>query len=189
MMNVLAQLKSDHENVATLLDILDHQIDLVKKLEKADYDLMRDIMHYMTTYPDGFHHPMEDFVIEKLIERDPSCRDFALAIVKEHSSLAKKSNACLEMLLKVIDGEVVLRQDIVSRATDYIQALRSHMQREEERLFPRDSRTKSNIRKIRSSEKSSRRNIDRYTSSSAFRVITDPKRRGKRNAARHYKAP
>jgi hemerythrin-like domain-containing protein len=137
MMNVLAQLKSDHENVATLLDILDHQIDLVKKLEKADYDLMRDIMHYMTTYPDGFHHPMEDFVIEKLIERDPSCRDFALAIVKEHSSLAKKSNACLEMLLKVIDGEVVLRQDIVSRATDYIQALRSHMQREEERLFPR----------------------------------------------------
>jgi len=136
-MDILAQLKSDHENVATLLDILDDQVERVHKMEKADYDLMRDIMHYMTTYPDGFHHPMEDLVIEKLIERDPSCRDFALSIVKEHANLTKKSNALLEMLLKVIDGEIVLRKDIVARGADYILALRSHMQSEEERLFPR----------------------------------------------------
>jgi hemerythrin-like domain-containing protein len=136
-MNILAQLKSDHENVATLLDILDDQIELVEKLENADYDLMRDIMHYMTTYPDGFHHPIEDVVIEMLIERQPSCRDFALSLVKEHADLAKKSRLFLEMLLKVIDGEVVLRKDIVALGTDYIRALRCHMQKEDERLFPR----------------------------------------------------
>ncbi len=136
-MNILEQLKMDHENVATLLDILDDQIECVRKGENADYDLMRDIMHYMTTYPDGFHHPMEDAVIEKLIERDPSNRDMALGVVKEHTDLARKSKAFLDTLVKVVDGEIVLRKDIVARGVDYIQFLRSHMRREEERLFPR----------------------------------------------------
>lgn len=136
-MDVLAQLRTDHENIATLLDILDDQVERVRIMENADYDLMRDIMHYMTTYPDGFHHPIEDVVIEKLIERDPEVRDMALGLVKEHSDLARKSKAFLDMLVKVVDGEIVLRKDIVARGVDYLQFLRSHMRREEERLFPR----------------------------------------------------
>lgn len=136
-MNILEQLRTDHENVATLLDILEDQVERVRKAENADYDLMRDIMHYMTTYPDGFHHPMEDALIEKLVERDPGNRDMALGVVKEHTDLAKKSKSFLDMLLKVVDGEIVLRKDIVARGVDYIQFLRSHMQREEQRLFPR----------------------------------------------------
>ncbi len=135
-MNVLEQLKTDHENIATLLDILEDQVERVRKTEKADYDLMRDIMHYMTTYPDGFHHPMEDAVIEKLIERDPGYREMALGVVKEHSELARKSKAFLDMLVKVVDGEIVLRKDIVARGVDYIEFLRSHMRQEDERLFP-----------------------------------------------------
>ncbi len=136
-MNILEQLKTDHENAATLLDILDDQIERVRNAENADYDLMRDIMHYMTTYPDGFHHPMEDAMIEKLVEREPSDRDMALGVVKEHTDLARKSKSFLDMLLKVVDGEIVLRKDIVARGVDYIQCLRSHMQQEEERLFAR----------------------------------------------------
>lgn len=136
-MDILKQLKTDHENVATLLDILDDLVERVCRMESADFDLIRDIMHYMTTYPDGFHHPMEDLVIEKLIERDPSFRDAALSLVKEHTVLAGKSKAFLDMLLKVIDGEIVLRKDIVARGVDYIEFLRSHMRREEERFFPR----------------------------------------------------
>ncbi len=135
-MNVLEQLKTDHENVATLLDILEDQVSHICSGENADLGLMRDIMHYMTTYPDGFHHPMEDIVLEKLIDRDSSFRDTALSLVKEHNALANKSSAFLEMLIKLIDGEVVLRKDIVARGNDYIQFLRSHMRREEERFFP-----------------------------------------------------
>lgn len=136
-MKILEQLKTDHENLATLLDILDDQVERIRKMENVDTDLMRDIMHYMTTYPDGFHHPIEDLVIEKLIERDPSCRDLALSLVKEHAKLARKSSAFLEMLIKVIDGEIVLKKDIAARGVDYIECLRSHMRREEQRLFPR----------------------------------------------------
>ncbi len=136
-MNILEQLKTDHENVARLLDILDDQIERVRNAENADYDLMRDIMHYMTTYPDSFHHPMEDAMIEKLVERQPRNREMALGIVKEHNDLARKSKSFLDMLLKVVDGEIVLRKDIVARGVDYIQFLRSHMQREDQKLFPR----------------------------------------------------
>lgn len=140
-MKVLEQLKTDHENVATLLDILEDQVDCVRQMENADFDLMRDIMHYMTTYPDGFHHPMEDLVLETLIERDPSYRDAALSLVKEHTALAKKSQVFLDMLVKVVDGEIVLRKDIVARGIDYIEFLRSHMRREEEQFFPKAEST------------------------------------------------
>jgi hemerythrin-like domain-containing protein len=135
-MNVLEQLLKDHENIATLLDILEDQLDRIREMEKADYDLVRDIMHYMTTYPDSFHHPMEDLVVEKLIERDPSYREIALSLVKDHAELARKSSAFLEMLVKLIDGEIVLRKDIVARGVEYIRFLRSHMRQEDERLFP-----------------------------------------------------
>lgn len=135
-MHVLEQLKTDHENVATLLDILDDQLQRIRANENADYDLMRDIMHYMTAYPDSFHHPMEDAVIEQLIERNPDCREMALAVVGEHRDLATKRKAFLDMLIRVIDGEIVLRKDIVARGLDYTEFLRTHMQQEEQRLFP-----------------------------------------------------
>ena len=151
-MNILEQLKTDHQNVVTLLDILDDQVARVRSLESVDYDLMRDIMHYMTTYPDGFHHPMEDLVIEKLVERDPSSREMALGLVREHADLAKKSTLFLEMLEKVIDGELVVRENLVDKGVDYIEFLRSHMRREEERFFPRaeDLLTEQDWRQISS---------------------------------------
>lgn len=136
-MNVLEQLKTDHENLATLLDILEDQISRIHAKENADLGLIRDIMHYMTTYPDGFHHPMEDVVLEKLIDREPGYRETALALVKEHNALANKSSAFLGMVNKIIHGEVVLRKDIVARGSDYVDFLRSHMRREEEHFFPR----------------------------------------------------
>lgn len=136
-MDILKQLRIDHDNVTTLLDILDEQLHRVQDLKSADFDLMRDIMHYMTCYPDSFHHPLEDLVLERLIDRDPSFRNSALKLVKEHADLAKKSAAFLDMLQKVIDGALVLRKDIVARGVDYVEFLRSHMQREEESFFSR----------------------------------------------------
>ena len=140
-MEILKQLDSDHENVARMLDILDTQLDRVHQMKSADFELMCDIMLYMTRYPDRTHHPLEDLVIHKLIEYDPSMKQMGENILREHEGLAKKSNAFLEMLIQVTDGAMVLREDIEATGRDYVAFLRSHMQKEDERLFPLAEKT------------------------------------------------
>lgn len=135
-MDIMDQLDSDHENVAHMLGILDKQLDNVHQMKPADFDLMRDIMHYMTHYPDRTHHPLEDLVIHKLIEHDPSAREMGENILREHGGLAKKGQTFLDMLVQVTDGAMVLREEIEAAGRDYIAFLRAHMKKEDERLFP-----------------------------------------------------
>lgn len=135
-MDIMNQLHSDHDNVAHMLNVLEKQLDLVNRMKTADFDLMRDIMFYMTRYPDRTHHPLEDLVVHKLIEYDPSTKQMGENILREHEGLAKKSNAFLDMLIQVTDGAMVLREDIEATGRDYVAFLRSHMQKEDERLFP-----------------------------------------------------
>lgn len=135
-MDILKQLDSDHENVAKMLDILDKQLDNVQKMKSADFDLMRDVMFYMTRYPDRTHHPLEDLVIHKLVEHDASAREMGENILREHEGLAKKGQAFLDMLVRVTDGAMVLREEIEAAGRDYVAFLRAHMKKEDERLFP-----------------------------------------------------
>ena len=135
-MNILGQLNTDHEHVTQLLEILETQLDHVLNAESTDFDLLRDVMHYMTHYPDRVHHPLENLVIEKLIERDPSIREAAIPIVREHRELAEKSEVFLEMVSRVADGEMVLREEIEARGREYVAFLRTHMQKEDDDIFP-----------------------------------------------------
>ena len=38
--------------------------------DESDYQLMKDIMHYMRHYPDLFHHPREDVLFGELVRND-----------------------------------------------------------------------------------------------------------------------
>lgn len=140
-MDIMKQLGADHGNVAQMLDILDRQLDNVHEMKSTDFDLMRDVMYYMTRYPDRVHHPLEDLVIHKLIDHDPSFRELGENILREHKGLAEKGEAFLEMLVQVTDGAMVLREDIEAAGRDYVAFLRAHMQKEDERLFPLAERT------------------------------------------------
>ncbi len=149
-MNVLGQLNTDHDHVTQLLAILESQLDHVRRAESTDFELLRDVMHYMTHYPDRVHHPVENLVIEKLIERDPSIRDAAIAIVQEHRVLTEKGETFLEMVSRVADGEMVLREDIEAKGRDYVEFLRTHMKKEDDELFPLAEKllTKEDLRQV-----------------------------------------
>jgi len=139
--NILEQLKLDHENVAQLIDILDEQLDRIGELKSADFDLIRDIMHYMTHYPDRVHHPMEDLVARKLVERDPAAGDIVSTLSREHEGLGEKGQAFLEAASNVADGAMVLREELESKGRDYVAFLRNHMQMENEEFFPLAEKT------------------------------------------------
>ena len=140
-MDTLKRLNSDHRNITQLLEFLEAQLARVRQLEPADFDLMRDVMRYMAHYPDRVHHPLEDLVIQKLIEHDLSAQKMAENILHEHEDLARKSAAFLEMLTQITEGERVPPEEIEAKGRDYAAFLRAHMEKEDERLFPLAEKT------------------------------------------------
>ena len=46
--------------MAQLLMLLENQTEAIFSEDHSDLELMVDIMHYMTVYPDAVHHPKED---------------------------------------------------------------------------------------------------------------------------------
>ena len=56
--DLLKDLREDHRNMATMLDLLNRQIGHIRDGERPDYELIHDVMRYMTTYSDAVHHPI-----------------------------------------------------------------------------------------------------------------------------------
>lgn len=143
MAGIMQQLKTDHGNIARLLSTLEEQMNVVRDERSADFDLMHDIMVYMTQYPDHTHHPMEDLVFEKLVAHDSSAGDIVARLEREHKGLAEKGGRFLEMLRHVVDGALVEREALEEAGRDYIAFLRSHMEIEDTDAFPRAERALS----------------------------------------------
>jgi len=140
MSKIMDQLKSDHANIARLLAMLTQQMDIVHAEKNADFELVHDIMVYMTQYPDHTHHPMEDLVFHKLIKHDRDAHDIVARLKREHAALAEKGADFLEMLRHVVDGALVERAVLENTGRDYIAFLSSHMTIEDSDAFPRAER-------------------------------------------------
>ncbi len=134
---IMEQLKADHGNISHLLTTLEEQMDVVHAEENADFELMHDIMVYMTHYPDHTHHPMEDLVFQKLTSYDSSAGGLVTRLRREHAGLVEKGQHFTEMLRHVVDGALVERVVLENTGRDYIAFLRSHMEIEDRDAFPR----------------------------------------------------
>lgn len=136
MSEIMNQLKTDHANIAHLLDILQEQMDMVHDEKNADFELMHEIMQYMTQYPDNTHHPKEDLMFARLAIRDVTARPVVERLEREHKGLAEKGDRLLDTLRHVVDGSLVMRADLEVQGRDYIEFLRSHMVIEDREAFP-----------------------------------------------------
>jgi len=72
MSDTLSRWHAEHANFSKLLDLLERQVASFHDGGSPDYELMLEIMYYMTHYPDVLHHPKEDLVFASWTAR--SCR-------------------------------------------------------------------------------------------------------------------
>lgn len=136
MCRVFGQLRADHTNFVRLLDLLETELGSVADEEgHVDYALMQDIMAYMTRYPDHFHHPKEALVFSRMEKRDGTLRPLVQRLAEDHRTLARKGTMFLVILQNVVDGELVRRDAIESSGWEYVDALRTHIYAEEDRVF------------------------------------------------------
>jgi hemerythrin-like domain-containing protein len=136
MSTVIDRLHADHANMSSLLDILDRELDIVEGAGNADFEIMRDVMSYLTRYSDKVHHPMEDVVYARLSEQSPGARRDLAPIPAQHERIGRESRDLHETLSMVADGGMSLRADIVAAGRAYVADLRKHIEMEERHLFP-----------------------------------------------------
>jgi hemerythrin-like domain-containing protein len=136
MADVLNDLHDDHKNIARVLALLEHELAELADIHTPDYELLEDIMRYVTGYPDTHHHPTEDIVFRHLQSRAPETASDVDALLAEHHRLVDGGTAFLKAIQSVEHEAMMPRTRLLSLGRAYADLLRQHMDTEEGRLFP-----------------------------------------------------
>ncbi len=135
--NVLTELRQDHKNMGLMLNLLEQESNRLYVGDDPDFELLHDIMHYMTVYPDAVHHPKEDRIYAELKAIRPDLSAGFKRITVDHRQIAELSIKLRDDIAAINSSHFVQRKTIVADALRYVNMLRGHMQWEELDLFRR----------------------------------------------------
>ena len=135
--DLLRDLQEDHRNMSAMLDLLSKQINHIRDGERPDYELIHDIMRYMTTYSDAVHHPKEDLLYARMKAEQPDLGRGLERVQPEHEEIGELGETLRNDVEAVASGAAVTRDRLVEDTEEYVRTLRKHMAWEEEDLFRR----------------------------------------------------
>jgi len=132
---LMSGLRGDHRNMVMLLDLLGAEINRLASSGQPDYDLVRDIMLYVTEYPDVVHHPKEDIVYRHLKSLRPEIHTDLERVETDHQYI-KVSGLKLRSGIEAISiGANLSRDGLIEMLYHYMDQHRDHMYWEEINLF------------------------------------------------------
>ena len=137
MIQVIDQLGRDHRNMRLLLDIVEAEMVGYRAGQSPDFELLQMIARYMLDYPDLIHHPKEDLVFARLVERDPEARAMLGDLIGDHRRLAQLSQRFAAALANASRDVELPRAWLAALLDEFLQAYREHMEAEERHFLPR----------------------------------------------------
>jgi hemerythrin-like domain-containing protein len=137
MANEITQLRKEHLNFKKLLNLLEEQLDLLHNGEEPDYEIMTDILCYMTEYSDVSHHPREEAIFSHLVERNSTAKRDVAEITRQHHTIGEAGSSFHKQLENIVNGESEIMQleEIETPGRVYVTILRAHIEKEEKGLF------------------------------------------------------
>jgi len=136
MPDTLALWHAEHVNFSRLLNLLDNQLSVFHGGKAPDYELMLNIMFYMTRYSDVLHHPKEDLVFAKIKERDQRVAGTVDELATQHARLHQCGQELVRQLDEILNDTISSRESVEAIARDYVGTLRDHMRIEEAKILP-----------------------------------------------------
>ena len=128
-------LRADHRNMVMLLDLLEVEINSLATSGEPDYDLVRDIMLYVTEYPDVVHHPKEDIVYRHLKSLRTEIHTDLERVETDHQNLEQLGRKLRNGIEAISFGANLSRDGLIERLYHYMDQHRDHMYWEEINLF------------------------------------------------------
>lgn len=134
---ILQRLNADHKNIAKVMYCLRAEI---KGFDDPDMEpnisQIMDILDYISTVPERWHHPVEDVVFRKLMEKDPPHPEQIRAVLREHEDLERITQELKTAYERVAMDIAVPVAHLYRTATIYLSRQMLHLDAEESVLFP-----------------------------------------------------
>ena len=111
---ILGELRRDHKNMARLLNLLEREANRMYEGDNPDFELMHDVMHYMTIYPDAVHHPKEDRIYAELKTFRPDLSAGFARISLDHRQIAEQGMKLRDEIASIDAGVAMKRNAVVA---------------------------------------------------------------------------
>lgn len=141
MPKIIDALHKDHANLAKLLAALERQVAAFDRGERPDYDILHGVIDYCLNYPDLYHHPKEDLVMERLRARDPAAAAPLGDLLAEHVRLGEVARRFAAAVHNILQEVEVPRVAFDQAARTFLKAYREHMAAEERTFLPLAGKT------------------------------------------------
>lgn len=134
--NLLDIILNDHANFRRVLDVLDDQVAKIEAMESVDYDLLLSVAEYLLDYPDRYHHPVEDLIVDALVRHNTAASRPAVLYRAEHTDLHDRAADFSRLVNDVAADEPTRRTTFVEAGRQLSTVLRDHLRREEQHFIP-----------------------------------------------------
>jgi len=128
--------QQDHHNYRRLLDLLQSQVKEFSSGGSPDYEVMLEVLHYMTAGPDKLHHVHEDIAYSLVALKEPTLSSVVSTLEEQHRAIVASGLRLVVGLSAIVDGSIVTRESINEQAQTYVSHLQEHLKLEEIKLFP-----------------------------------------------------
>jgi len=132
---MLAALRAEHRHIASVLALLSDHLNAIERSELVNTHVVYEILDYMVTWPDRFHHPREDLIFTYAADTDARLAENRRELEQQHDQLAGAGRELLRTIETWRSGEVS-GAEVVRLGREYVQRSYAHMSFEEREVFP-----------------------------------------------------
>ncbi len=134
---MLASLHQDHLNICRLLTVLEQAVSDISDEQPVNYQLIRDVLNYMASVSDVYHHPKEDIIYQYyIVYRADTGTPVTDSLQQQHVEIVQFGHALLQMIDMILMDAVIPLDKVKSDLEQYISVQKSHLDYEEAIVFP-----------------------------------------------------
>ncbi len=131
----LDDLRAEHRFMGKLLDMLQEQVRLIAEDRRPGGELLLEIVQYFTSFPDLFHHPKEDLILRRLVERYPAMAETIQTLEAEHEEGGRELKRFARAVVKLVLHPEADQDRFLSAALAFMESERRHVAWEEKSFF------------------------------------------------------
>jgi hemerythrin-like domain-containing protein len=133
----MARLEKDHVRIARVLENLERVL-LTDDESDINWEIVADIISYLQEYPDAVHHPVEDQLFDRVLDKGltPAERELVHNNLAQHAQIIGATAELARDIQQILNDIVVPVPQLQAHLQDYLTLQRAHMRNEVQHLFP-----------------------------------------------------
>ena len=101
MRKMIQSLRHDHRDIEQILRVLEQECDVFCRASRPDYELVGEIIEYLGSFLDQYHHPKEDLLFKIARKSNATCARVIDGIAAERAGAISSLQALGETLREI----------------------------------------------------------------------------------------